>query len=113
MERITIYIVLDLTDAGARGPGWYTAAWVDNQQVIEPTQIGASDAYDAARALHHGIESSDDELPPNPLPDLVEGGSKLIRSALEKQLEYAQAQAAKIHIIQKKLNTLPKESHDF
>lgn len=106
MQRIWISLVMDLSDDASAGAGWYVRAQVDSNTAVEPTAISTESAYEAARAIQEALQSTDGELPQIPLPQLVESGSKLIRTALEDQIREYEAKAALIGPLRKKLGKI-------
>jgi hypothetical protein len=105
MQRLAIWIELDLTDAASNGPGWYVKANSDEgsaDHFIPPTEISPGQAYAIAEFIR-GVLQRTHNPPAIPATDLVQSGNALIQQSLKQQLETAQRQISRIGLLKEKL----------
>lgn len=108
MEQMEITLKLDLSPTAPNGAGWYIQATVDSEnQVIQPTYIDVGAANGLAQAFGVALQSAE-ELPQIMPTQLVASGNNLIKAALEEQLRFAEAQAAKIKTLRQRLGIIPQ-----
>lgn len=109
MEQMEITLKLDLSPTAEKGAGWYIQATVDQEnRVIESTYIETTAANGLANAFVTALQSTDAELPQIMPTQLVASGNNLIKAALEEQLRFAEAQAAKIKMLRQRLGIIPQ-----
>lgn len=107
MENVFITLRLDLSNEASNGAGWYVQAVADANPVIEPTYIETDAASALAGAFLTALQTTDGELPQITPPHLVQSGNALITTTLQKQLEYAEEQAAKVAKLRRRLGIIP------
>ena len=108
MEQLFLTLRLDLSNEAPAGAGWYVQAVADKQLVISPTYVDTEAATILGQNFLAALQTSDAELPPIPPTQLVQSGNGLIKDALERQLRYAEDQAAKIANLRRRLGMIPK-----
>lgn len=107
MDNLYITLRMDMTAQAPEGPGWYIDATDKSQRMIPLTSISTEAAQELAGAFQRALESTEGELPQITIPHLAQSASGLMRQALEKQLKFAEEQAAKIVTIRRKLALVP------
>jgi hypothetical protein len=114
VERIELSLVMDLSDTSAEGAGWYLEIGMDGKALMAPMPVTIENAFVLANDFYRAMQTSPYEMPQFSPIQVVQSGSQQIQQTLQKQLEYAESQAAKIKTLRAKLaqtGTQSQESH--